>query len=512
MSVEPVAVIADPHYHDTRAGTAFRTLADTAESTRVFNESFAALPRLLDDIAARGIRLVALLGDLTDDGQAATTQAATALLHAYRERHGLRFFATPGNHDLFAIHGRHQSKRFLNPDGSHTLLTSDPAAPQGDSVAKLVDPGMYCGGYADALAAMADFGFFRRPDHLHWESPFGPDDALAARSFEIRSADGGTRRRIIDASYLVEPVEGLWLLAIDANVFEPRDGGGDPAAEASWIDSTDAGWNAMPRLKPFILDWMADVAAPRPRRRQAAPRLLALPGPRHPRQRPRRRARPLRRDRPHPPRARRRHRPRRRVDRHRRPLQRPPARQRDQPLARRETASSSTSPSPRSSPSRPATRSPPSQAGTCRVRTIALDDVPGHDAAFAAYRAEIAREGRALAALTAGVEPRRLPQPPRRRPRRPPLPAPRMARRHRRAGAALDLAELARRAGVAPDGAHALPHPGRGLVSPAQGPRPRAPLHPARSASPPGAPSPPPAPRATGPRAASTPGSPASCG
>ena len=52
-----------------------------------------------------------------------------------------------------------------------------------------------------------------------------------------------TVRRMIDASYLVEPVDGLWLLSIDANVFEPRDGDLDPAAEASYIDSTDAGWN-----------------------------------------------------------------------------------------------------------------------------------------------------------------------------------------------------------------------------------------------------------------------------
>jgi 3',5'-cyclic AMP phosphodiesterase CpdA len=266
--MEPIAVIADPHYHDVDyrpgygrgVGVAYRSLADTAASTRVFNESFVALPALLDDIVARGIRIVVLLGDLTDDGQASTMRAAVALLDGYRERHGLRFFATPGNHDLFAIHGRHQSKRFLNPDGSHTLVTSDPAAATGASAARLVDPEMYCGGYASALAALAKFGFFRQPEHLHWECPFGSDDTLGARSFEIRSADGNTVRRMIDASYLVEPVRDLWLLSIDANVFEPRDGDGDPAAEESYIDSTDAGWNAMLRHKPFVLDWMADVA------------------------------------------------------------------------------------------------------------------------------------------------------------------------------------------------------------------------------------------------------------
>ena len=77
-------------------------------------------------------------------------------------------------------------------------------------------------------APCATFGFFRRPDQLHWESPFGADDALDARTFDIASADGRTVRRMIDASYLVEPVDGLWLLSIDANVFEPRDGDLDP--------------------------------------------------------------------------------------------------------------------------------------------------------------------------------------------------------------------------------------------------------------------------------------------
>ncbi len=264
-----IAVIADPHFHDVtyRAGSprapsaATRSLADTVASTRVFNESYPALPALLDDIVARGIELVILVGDLTDDGQHATMAAATALLQDYSDRHGLRFLATPGNHDLYAIHGRHQSKRFLDPDGSHVLVTSDPAAEVEDSTALILSPEMYCGGYDAAIPAMAELGFFRRPWHLHWESPFGQDDALATRSFEIRSADGGTVRRMIDSSYLAEPIAGLWVLSIDANVFEPRDGNGDPTLERSYIDSTDAGWNAMPRHKPFVLAWMRDVAA-----------------------------------------------------------------------------------------------------------------------------------------------------------------------------------------------------------------------------------------------------------
>jgi 3',5'-cyclic AMP phosphodiesterase CpdA len=264
--MEPIAVIADPHFHDinyrpgTQVGSAVRTLADTCESTRVFNESYNAFKALLDDIVRRSISIVIVDGDLTDDGQASTMTRATDLLRHYSERHGLRFFATLGNHDVYAIHGRHQSKRFLDPDGRHTLVTSDPDAPWRGSQSRVVTPEMYCGGYAEALRSMASFGFFRRDDVLHWETPFGASDDLQSRTFDIRSADGSTARRMIDASYLVEPVPGLWLLSIDSNVFEPRDGEVDPAAEKSYIDSTDAGWNAMLRNKPFIFDWMRDVA------------------------------------------------------------------------------------------------------------------------------------------------------------------------------------------------------------------------------------------------------------
>lgn len=263
-----IAVIADPHFHDidNRQSVgrgdrvALRTLADTNASTRVFNESFHATHALLDDIVRRGISLVIIAGDLTDDGQQSTMAAATALLAEYSRRFGLRFVATPGNHDLYAIHGRHQSKRFLNPDGSHMLVTSDPLAEQGGSVERIVSDDMYCGGYGAAIPALGDLGFFRRDGDLHWECPFGTDDRLEARTFEIVSGDGQTMRRMIDASFLVEPVEGLWLLSIDANVFEPKNGDLDPTLEKSYHDSTDAGWNAMPRNKGFVLDWMKDVA------------------------------------------------------------------------------------------------------------------------------------------------------------------------------------------------------------------------------------------------------------
>src|SRR3569623_2106637 len=128
-----IAVVADPHYHDVlgwrevTAGTlALRSFADSMASTRIFNESYPVFRAVLDDIVRAGISIVVIVGDLSDDGQAATVRSVDALLADYTARHGLRFYMTPGNHDLFALSGRHQSKPFLNADGSTLLVTSDP--------------------------------------------------------------------------------------------------------------------------------------------------------------------------------------------------------------------------------------------------------------------------------------------------------------------------------------------------------------------------------------------------
>ncbi|MGB3026196.1 metallophosphoesterase family protein [Paradevosia shaoguanensis] len=264
-----IAIIADPHHHDIHgeygapeiAGPRLRTLADTTASTRVFNESYPAFRAALADIAARGIRTVVIPGDVTDDGQAETVTATMALLEQHSASHGMRFFATPGNHDLYSIHGRHQSKRFLNADGTDVLFTSDADEQQEESVGRIVTETMHCAGYEAGLPPFARLGYFRSSRDLHWESPFGSSDAMEDRTYVVRSDDGRSVRTMIDASYLVEPEPGLWLLSIDANVFEPRDGWDDPVPEKAYHDSTDAGWNAMLKHKGFVLDWARDVSA-----------------------------------------------------------------------------------------------------------------------------------------------------------------------------------------------------------------------------------------------------------
>lgn len=263
-----IAVIADAHFHDTAADFGFpgieidgqritmRSWSETRDSTRVFNESTDALHAALEEVQQRGIRHVVLLGDYTDDGQRATTQTLKGILERHRDAHGTAFYALPGNHDIFGPCGRHQTKEFLVENGARLSVSSD-AERAGERV--VISDRMYCEGYPEGLDPMAAFGYFRQSDHLHWETPFGLSDAPQHRLYEVRSPDGRNVYTLMDASYLVEPEPGLWLMMIDANIFEPRDGSFGRGEEAAFIDSTAGGWNALLRCKPFILDWIADV-------------------------------------------------------------------------------------------------------------------------------------------------------------------------------------------------------------------------------------------------------------
>jgi 3',5'-cyclic AMP phosphodiesterase CpdA len=277
-----IAVIADAHFHDIEGdygvtgvttgnrSLTLRTWDDTRTSTRVFNESASALMAALDEVVARNIRHVVLLGDYTDDGQRQTTKNVADLLADHEKQFGTRFYALPGNHDIFGPCGRHQAKRFLQADGTSLLVTSDATEQAPDHV---LNPQMYCEGYPLGLTPMAAFGYFRRPEYLHWETPFGLGDDPISRRYDVCSPDGQNHYRLMDASYLVEPQDGLWLLMLDANVFEPRNGHVPIGSEAAFIDSTAAGWNAMLRLKPFIFAWLADVSK---RAKQHGKTLLAF--------------------------------------------------------------------------------------------------------------------------------------------------------------------------------------------------------------------------------------------
>ncbi|WP_313617918.1 metallophosphoesterase [Agrobacterium sp.] len=248
-----IAVVADVHLHDLYGGygmveegsgeLALRTLADTTASTRVFNESYPAFLAVLDDIVRRGIRDVVLLGDYSDDGQPGAVTALKAILSSYEEQHGLRFFATFGNHDCFGPVPHQQAKRLTRADGRAPLLV---ASEDYQKPADMVLSGMLGMKTLDAMHAMAPYGIACPSNVLHWETPFGNPDALSDRRPDANDI------ACLDGSYLVEPQQGLWLLMLDANVFQNT---GD-----TWTLKADAAWDHFLAQRPYFLSWIEDVA------------------------------------------------------------------------------------------------------------------------------------------------------------------------------------------------------------------------------------------------------------
>lgn len=271
LDIPTVAVIADAHLHDIDSdydGAAItingrrltlRSWADTRLSSRVFNESHMALMGALTDIVKRNIKHVVLLGDYADDGQIEAIQRVVTILRHFKKEHDVNFFAIPGNHDFYGPVGKHQSTRFAVSAQQTVLVTSDPETAKQESESAVLTRKMFCLGAPEGLMPMADFGLFNQTEYLHWETPFGTSDALEARHYPATSSDGLITHQLMDASYLVEPSPGLWLLMLDANVFEPRNGTWNINQKRAFKDSSDAGWNSVLRNKPYLFEWIADV-------------------------------------------------------------------------------------------------------------------------------------------------------------------------------------------------------------------------------------------------------------
>ncbi|MGU3574419.1 metallophosphoesterase family protein [Brucellaceae bacterium C25G] len=272
-----VAVIADPHFHDTAwqpqgsgLQKACRSYRDTANSTRVFNESAPALKAALDKVVAHGVKLVIIPGDLTDDGQRHNIEASLNLLREYASRYGIRYFATPGNHDFYALNGRQQRKEFVGNDGKRVILES--ASIQEDDDALYV-PETATMGTEAALQLMPDLGYMPHESDIYWETPFGQKADYAGRYHLVSSADKSSSCALLDASYLVEPVEGLWLLSLDVNICVPKNGAVDFNDPSAFIDPTNGGWPTLLSSRPYLLVWMQDVAR---RAREKGKRLIAF--------------------------------------------------------------------------------------------------------------------------------------------------------------------------------------------------------------------------------------------
>ncbi|MDP2716427.1 metallophosphoesterase [Rheinheimera sp.] len=311
-----IAFMPDIHFHDIYASfrdgafaglpdgvsgkhATIRTMAAQLQSTRLFNENYFALLAALDDAAARGVKLIALPGDFSDDGQPLHIRGLAAILQHYSQTYGMQFFAAPGNHDPVRPFSRPAGKsdylgaggypQPIYSPGSAACSAKLPAVQSHTPLRTICSDEVKELGYQEIMAQLAPFGFQPQPDYLYWETPYssyselnynvklaGEQAAYSRRQYEIcRQGTGGRYKQpgysqcssVPDSSYLVEPVEGVWLLAIDANVYIPQaDGKG-------YAGAGNAGYNRMFSHKTQVTDWIAQVVQ---RAAQAGKTLIAF--------------------------------------------------------------------------------------------------------------------------------------------------------------------------------------------------------------------------------------------
>lgn len=259
-----IAFISDAHLQDIITyPKLIRTMDAQVQSTRLFNENYFALIAALNDVAKRGISLVVLPGDLTDDGQLVNQEAIKHILNDYTKRYNMSFFVTTGNHDPLRPSGTETIRNdYLAPSGG-TLTISSKKDSININCRVEIDTTLRSVGYKEEMDCYANFGYFPQSEYIYWESPFS-DYTYDTYNYQQAVDENKIEKRhyalcdsiiATDASYLVEPVKDLWLLAIDGGVYLPA-GMKNGVQE---YRGSEIGYNNIMKYKSFLLPWIRKI-------------------------------------------------------------------------------------------------------------------------------------------------------------------------------------------------------------------------------------------------------------
>jgi 3',5'-cyclic AMP phosphodiesterase CpdA len=249
-----------------------RTMASQLHSTRIFNENYFAFIAALEDIAKRKIKYVALPGDYTDDGQPIHVRGLEKILAQYSKKYNIDFFITTGNHDPVGPFAQDSGKEdFLGKDGKSqpiyskdglykpNLSTEQPVIVTAD-IAKM--------GYLGITEGLKDFGFYPNKKYKFWATPFSNynsqnytfEKASQAALLSNRVYNVAPGFEVPDISYVVEPIDGLWLIAIDGNVYIPKKNDGDPKDPKNYSEAS-TGYNNVLSNKKHLIKWVETISA-----------------------------------------------------------------------------------------------------------------------------------------------------------------------------------------------------------------------------------------------------------
>lgn len=209
-----------------------RTMESQLHSTRLFNENYFAFLTALEDIAKRNIKLVVLPGDFSDDGQPYNLRGLEKVLQEYRDNYGIHFFIISGNHDPVMPFTIESGKRdFLGNNGQNQAVFSDCVAVNVGIESEnnvVITKDIRKLGYSDISNIMYKNGIMPQKDYLYWSTPFSTysyeNYSFAKASLESnldfrKYSVGNGEIFLPDISYLVEPLDDLWFLALDGNVY-----------------------------------------------------------------------------------------------------------------------------------------------------------------------------------------------------------------------------------------------------------------------------------------------------
>ncbi|WP_312902230.1 metallophosphoesterase [Chryseobacterium taichungense] len=277
-----IAFLSDVHFQDlygsfsdndfkgivnpkTGKATILRTMDAQLHSTRIFNENYFAFLKALEDIAQKGIRIVAMPGDFSDDGQAYNLRGLHKILDKYHQKYGIEFYITTGNHDPVGPFRQDAGKDdFLGQDGYPLGIYSKENIGKTDH--KIITRDIAESGYLEILDELKDFGFYPKKENLFWSTPFSKyslkdysyNKALQDAEYAKRMYNVSEGFPVPDLSYVVEPVQGIWLMAIDGNTYIPKNTGANPA-DADNYKGAGIGYNKVLTNKKHLIDWVKNT-------------------------------------------------------------------------------------------------------------------------------------------------------------------------------------------------------------------------------------------------------------
>ncbi|WP_125722020.1 metallophosphoesterase family protein [Flavobacterium ustbae] len=249
-----------------------RTMSSQLHSTRIFNENYFAFLAALEDIAKRKIKYVALPGDYTDDGQPIHVRGLAKILEQYTQKYGIEFFITTGNHDPVGPFAQESGKEdFLGKEGkSQPIYSKDGLYKPNLNIEQpvVVTADIAKMGYLGITDNLKDFGFHPNKINKFWATPFSNyssenysfDKALESAKLANRVYEVAPGYEVPDVSYVVEPIDGLWLMAIDGNVYIPKKTDGDPKDSKSYSEAS-TGYNNVLSNKKHLIKWVETISA-----------------------------------------------------------------------------------------------------------------------------------------------------------------------------------------------------------------------------------------------------------